>query len=42
MQPADYQQTFLSTNASKGDVYVFRLFKAMDSGDFTEVRQPLP
>jgi type II secretory pathway pseudopilin PulG len=42
MQPADYQQTFLSTNASKGDVYVFRLFKAMDSGDFTEVRKPLP
>jgi prepilin-type N-terminal cleavage/methylation domain-containing protein len=39
---SDYKHTFEIKNARMGDIYIFRMFKAMDTDDFTEVRQPVP
>ncbi|WP_428938110.1 type II secretion system protein [Fontivita pretiosa] len=42
MNESDYKHTFQIRNARMGDIYIFRMFKAMDTLDFTEVRQPIP
>jgi hypothetical protein len=41
-QESDYKHTFQIRTARMGDIYIFRMFKAMDTGDFTEVRGPIP